>query len=55
MNKVLVNGAAGQVVSHAVRQLPEKGCEVKAAILPDDPTRDRLGEPDTNIYRGQSA
>lgn len=49
MSKVLVTGAAGQVGSRLVRQLLARNYEVRAAILPNDPTRSRLDGLDVEV------
>ena len=38
MKKALVTGAAGFIGSHVVHQLTEKGVDVRAAVLPNEPT-----------------
>jgi len=52
MAKVLVTGAAGQVGCRLVRQLLEKGYEVKGVILPNDPARSRIDSLDLEVMEG---
>jgi len=50
--KVLVTGAAGQIGSRLVRQLLAKNYDVKALVLPEDPSISRLVGLDIEIMEG---
>jgi nucleoside-diphosphate-sugar epimerase len=50
--KVLVTGSAGQVGCRLVRQLLERNHEVRGALLPEDPCRERLAGLDVELVEG---
>ncbi len=52
MNRTLVTGAAGQVGCRVVRQLLQKGYEVKGLILPNDPVAHRLSGLQIEVLEG---
>ena len=52
MNKILVTGAAGQVGCRTVRQLLQKGHEVRGLILPNDPVGHRLTGLEMEVVEG---
>ena len=42
MSKILVTGATGRLGANVVKQLVERGDDVRALILPDDPKKSKL-------------
>jgi nucleoside-diphosphate-sugar epimerase len=49
---ILVSGAAGNMGSRLVRGLVERGHEVRALVLPDDPLVSRLEGVDCQVFEG---
>ena len=50
--KTLVTGAAGRIGANLVRALLERGDEVRAFVLSDDPKQAKLAGLDVEIVRG---
>jgi UDP-glucose 4-epimerase len=51
--KVLVTGAAGRMGAHLTRLLLDKGHEVRAYVLPDDPNNQNIAAPGVEIVEGR--
>ena len=51
MKKVLITGAAGFIGSHVVDQLHQKGVEIRAAVLPNESTKNIDGKV-SEVVRG---
>ena len=51
--KVLVTGAAGRMGAHLTRLLTDKGHEVRAYVLPDDPNNQAIEGPGVEIVQGR--
>ncbi|MDE2799796.1 MAG: NAD-dependent epimerase/dehydratase family protein, partial [Gemmatimonadota bacterium] len=52
MSKILVTGATGRLGANVVRQLVERGDDVRALILPDDPKKFKLDPFDIEKIEG---
>jgi UDP-glucose 4-epimerase len=51
--KVLVTGAAGRMGAHLTRLLLEKGHEVRAYVLPNDPNNQHIEAPGVEVVPGR--
>jgi UDP-glucose 4-epimerase len=51
--KVLVTGAAGRMGAHLTRLLLDKGHEVRAFVLPDDPNNQNIEAPGVEVVPGR--
>jgi UDP-glucose 4-epimerase len=51
--KVLVTGAAGRMGAHLTRLLLEKGHEVRAFVLPNDPNNQNIEAPGVEVVPGR--
>lgn len=53
MKRVLLTGATGRVGANLVPKLLEKGYDVRAFIMPNDPQRAKLDAVDIDIFEGR--
>ena len=52
MNRILITGAAGRLGGNLTQQALEKGYEVRALVLPDDPKAKKLAGWDLEVVEG---
>lgn len=52
MNKILITGAAGRLGGNLTHQAAEKGYDIRALVLPDDPKGSKLDGLDIEIVEG---
>ena len=54
MTKLLITGAAGRLGANIVRQVLDKGYDVRGLVLPDDPKKTKLDGLDLRVYASTS-
>ncbi|MDP6778499.1 MAG: NAD(P)-dependent oxidoreductase [Candidatus Latescibacteria bacterium] len=52
MTKLLITGAAGRLGANIVRQVLDKGYDVRGLVLPDDPKKTKLDGLDLEVIEG---